>query len=184
MASSRKPRPATKKPKKPVSKKPAPKKPVSKKPAAKRSPSKKPVAKRPPTKNPAAKKVQERAPAATKPEVAPAAAIAPLYLVEPAAPYTHWMLCLADTHSPIDLFEEEGHSGNGYAWDSVARVTIERAKLPAAGIDFNSEGGTFVAESDSRDALVGLGRELASLLRDPEALRQAIRAVPEDDWDD
>lgn len=174
MATSRKPRPATKKPKKPVSKKPAAKKPAPKKPAAKR----------PQTKKPAAKKVQKRTPAATKPEVDPTAAIAPLYLVEPAAPYTHWMLCLADTHSPIELFEEEGRSGNGYAWDSVARVTIKRAKLPAAGIDFNSEGGTFVAESESRDALVGLGRELASLLRDPEALRQAIRAVPEDDWDD
>lgn len=164
----------TKKPKKPPAKKPAAKKTAAKKPAPQ-----KPAAKRPPPRKPAAKK-----PPAKETSADPAAAIAPLYLVEPGATYTHWTLCLADTHSPIDLFEEEGHSGNGYAWDSVARVVIERAKLSAAGIDFNSEGGAFVAQGESRDALIALGRALASLLRDPKALRSAIRAVPEDDWDD
>ena len=164
MTSGPKPRGTTKKPRKPAAKRTAAQTPGTKKPAAKR----------PPTRRLAAK----------KPAADVAAAIAPLYLIEPNAPSNHWTLCLADTHSPIELFEEEGHSGNGYAWDSVARVTLKRAKLSAAGVDFDSEGGTFVALGESRDSLIALGRELASLLRDPEALRRAIRAVPEDDWDD
>jgi hypothetical protein len=178
MASSRKPRRTSKKPKKPAAKKVVAKKPARKKPSTKKPAAKKPAAKKPATKKQAAKKQAAMDPADQ------AAAMAPLYLIEPNAPHTHWTLCLADTHSPIELFEEEGHSGNGYAWDSVARVTIKRAKLSAAGIDFDSEGGTFVALGESRDALIALGRELASLLRDPDSLRRAIRAVPENDWDD
>jgi hypothetical protein len=188
---------ATKKISKKTTKKPARK--ASKKAPSKKSPAKKPTAKkttaRKVAKKPAAKKVAASKPAAAAKKLAVKAkqgvspehrqAVAPLYLVEPGESYEHWTLCLADSESPIDLFEEEGHSGNGYAWDSVARIAMKGlADGLARGIDFNSEGGTFVAESTELAALLELGRALAAMLRDQESLRVAIRAVPEDDWDD
>ena len=110
-------------------------------------------------------------------------ALAPLFFLEPHAPHTHWTLCLSDGDSPIELFEDEGHSGNGYSWDSVARIAIAQRHLDADAIRFGSEGGTFVAQSDSLDTLVALAEALLALLRDEAALRAAIRAVPADDWD-
>jgi hypothetical protein len=87
--------------------------------------------------------------------------------------------------SPIELFEEEGHSGNGYAWDSVARIAMKgMPRAQVRTISFGSEAGTFVAYGEQLEPLVALGHALVALLRDEDALRKAIRAVPEDDWDD
>jgi hypothetical protein len=146
----------------------------AKKPAKKSAPARK-----------AAKAPAKKAPArARKPAGDERQAIAPFFLVEPDEAGGRYDLCLADAYSPLELFEEEGHSGNGYAWDSVARVAIAELGIDAEGIDFDSEAGTFVALSHSRDNLLTLGSALAALLRDERALRKAIRSVPEDDWDD
>ena len=92
---------------------------------------------------------------------------------------------LADFDSPIEVFEAEGHSGNGYAWDSVARVSCGALdEKQRAALEFNSEAGTFVVLCEQKDALEKLAQSLVGLLRDHEALRAAIRAVPDDDWDD
>jgi hypothetical protein len=152
------------------------------KPAAKKSAPAKKAAK------PSAKTAKKKPPAAparaAKPSGDERQAIAPFFLVEPDEPGARYDLCLADAYSPLELFEEEGHSGNGYAWDSVARVALGELGIDAETIDFDSEAGTFVALSHSRDNLVTLGRALAALLRDERALRKAIRSVPEEDWDD
>jgi hypothetical protein len=110
--------------------------------------------------------------------------LTPLFLMAPREPRRHWTLCLSDAHSPIELFESEGHSGNGYSWDSVARVAMAERGIDGGAIRFDSEGGTFVAQSESRDVLIALGRALVGLLGDESALRNAIRAVPGEDWDD
>jgi hypothetical protein len=143
------------------------------------------AAKKPAAKKPAAKQPAKKAPArAAEPSGDERQAIAPFFLVEPDEPGGRYDLCLADAYSPVELFEEEGRSGNGYAWDSVARVALAQLGIDAETIDFDSEAGTFVALSHSRDNLLVLGRKLAALLRDEPALRKAIRSVPEDDWDD
>lgn len=118
--------------------------------------------------------------------------IAPLYLVEHtdddgprAADAWRWSLCLSDSDSPVEVFEEVGHTGSGYAWDSVARIAMASlTQSHREAIEFDSEAGTFVAVSALAEPLIALGTELAKLLRDDEALRRAIRAVPEEDWDD
>jgi hypothetical protein len=173
--------------KRPATKKPATKKPAAKKPAAKRPAPNRPGLEKLAPRKPGTKKTAKRStakPPRTKPSAGAQQTIAPLFLVEPHAPGADFSLCLADAHSPIELFEEEGHSGNGYAWGSVARVALADLGIDEESIRFDSEAGTFVAISPSREEVEALGRALAALLRDEEALRRAIRAVPEDDWDD
>jgi hypothetical protein len=110
--------------------------------------------------------------------------LAPFFLLPPERAPRPWNLCLADAFSPADLFEEEGHSGNGYSWDAIARSVMAARGIDATTVTFDSEAGTFVAECPHRDVLLALGRALVALLRDPEALRDAIGSVPEGDWDD
>lgn len=175
--------------KKVAAKKPAPKN-VGKKPAAKQKAARKPAAKKPATKKPLAR------PAAPRP-VAPNAgtppgpktpdtldAFRPFVLVPPDEESPRWSLLLADAHSPADLFEAEGHSGNGYAWDSVARVAMTAFPEHRDAIAFNSEAGTFVAESEEKAAVIALGAALLRLLENEAELRTVIRSVPEEDWDD
>jgi hypothetical protein len=188
--------------KKHAKKKAYPKEPATKRPtpktAAKR-PTPKTAAKRATPKTATKKAVapkKRRQPAASKKPAATASAkqdmsadgrkaIAPLFLVEPGPPHEHWTLCLSDNESPIELFEEEGHSGNGYAWDSVARIAMKKlGESVSRVVEFNSEAGTFVAQSERLETLLALGQALATMLREPESLRVAIRAVPADDWDD
>jgi hypothetical protein len=191
--------PASKKPaskkapaKKAPAKKAAAKKPAAKKPAAKKPAAKKAAAKKPAAKKPAAKMAAPRKLAAPRPPAAQAApavpgtidAFKPFVLMAPNEHSTKWSLFLADAHSPVDLFEEEGHSGNGYAWDSVARVAMTTFPDHRDAIEFNSEAGTFVAESEEKAALIALGAALLRLLENEAELRTVIRSVPEDDWDD
>jgi hypothetical protein len=200
-------KPAAKKPaaKKPAVKKPAVKKPVAKKPAAKSAKgSKKPnvtsVSKKPAPKKPAAKKPAPTQPTAKQPapkkpapkqpvarvaaEPATIDAFRPFVLLGPSEASTGWQLLLADSASPIEVFEPEGRSGNGYAWDSVARVAIRAFPEHADAIEFDSESGTFVAMSEQKAPLIALGAALLRLLENPAELRTVIRSVPEEDWDD
>ena len=96
-----------------------------------------------------------------------------------------WTVILADSHSPAEIFEELGHTGSGYSWDSVARIAMRGlAPEQAASFEFDSEAGTFVAMSEDGEAVHALASALAALIRDEDALREAIEAVPDDDWDD
>jgi len=163
------------------------KKPAAQKPAARKPATKKPAAKKPAAKKPAASRKR----ALVKSGASPKAAVletdrtfAPFVLLSPSEHSDSWTLLLADAYSPADTFEEQGHSGNGYSWDSVARVALRDFPEHVATIEFDSEAGTFVAMSEDKASLVALGGALKRLLDDEEALRTAIRAVPEDDWDD
>ncbi|MFO0553611.1 MAG: Imm51 family immunity protein [Polyangiaceae bacterium] len=163
-----------------TTKKPAAKKPAAKKPAAKKPAAKKPAAKKPAAKKPAAKKPAAKKPAAKK---KPVNELEPFFLLPPESegPFN---LCLADVDSP-EVFEDEGHSGSGYAWDSIARMAMKDwPEAKKALVSFDSEAGTFVALADTSEPLEELGKALLGLIRDEDALRATIRAVPEDDWDD
>lgn len=50
--------------------------------------------------------------------------------------------------------EDEGFEGNGYDWESLARIFIEeQAPNLTESIDFDSEGSMFCAYSEDKEAL-------------------------------
>jgi hypothetical protein len=66
-------------------------------------------------------------------------------------------LCLTVGQYKDDLFQtraDEGFCGNGYDWESLARVFLSRQKPELeASIDFDSEAGMFCALSKEPEAL-------------------------------
>jgi len=74
------------------------------------------------------------------------------------------------------VFEErsEGWLGNGYDWTSIARVVVEE-RLPEVrdDLDFNSEGGMFVAIG-SVEALRKLGEEMKRVFDDEASIRDIL----------
>lgn len=75
--------------------------------------------------------------------------------------------------------EDEGWLGNGYDWESIARVVLEEQLFDLEeDIVFDSEAGMFSA-SGSRDALVQLGRAMQAVYHDEDLLREMLgRAEP------
>ena len=83
----------------------------------------------------------------------------------------------ADMMRVAEVFEErgeEGWSGNGYDWTSVARVVVDE-RLPhlAALLDYDPEAGMFSAKGPS-EALDELGRELVAVYHDKKLLRDFL----------
>jgi hypothetical protein len=95
-----------------------------------------------------------------------------------------YCLLMADAawEDTLDVFEECGAYGNGYGWEGFARQAF-RAYVPdvADRIDFDPEGGTFVAESTNPDALRQLGHVLQASVRDHRLLAELIQGA-EPDW--
>lgn len=94
---------------------------------------------------------------------------------------------LADAHvteEAFEVFEDCGQYGNGYGWDGVARQAI-RQFMPelTEQFDFDSEAGTFVAQSTNEDALRRLGAILARTQIDLPLLTELIEAA-DPDWFD
>ena len=60
--------------------------------------------------------------------------------------------------------ENEGFEGNGYDWESLARVFVEE-QVPELSdkIDFDSEGSMFCAYSKDKEALKRLSKRMADL---------------------
>ena len=87
--------------------------------------------------------------------------------------------------SPADaIFDEAGHEGGGYGWESVAVQVVAETPGLADRLDFDPEGSMFCAHGTDRAALEQLGTELALLFNDATRLRALIARVPEDAWDD
>ena len=66
-------------------------------------------------------------------------------------------VCLNVGEYKTEIFqsrEEEGFEGNGYDWESLARVFIEeQAPNFVESVDFDSEGSMFCAYSEDKEAL-------------------------------
>lgn len=101
------------------------------------------------------------------------------------APFTlldtgeHCSLLLSDEHmmAKVHVFEElgdEGWSGNGYDWNSIAQVVVSE-ELPdlAEQLEFDPEAGMFCALGP-RDALEQLGAAMASAYSSEERLRDLL----------
>ena len=75
--------------------------------------------------------------------------------------------------------EDEGWLGNGYDWESIARVVLEEQLFDLEeDIVFDSEAGMFSA-SGSREALAQLGRAMQAVYHDEDLLREMLgRAEP------
>jgi len=83
-----------------------------------------------------------------------------------------------DMLSRVGVFEEradDGWSGNGYDWTSVARVVVDE-KLPDLKdqLDFDPEAGMFSA-SGPLEALERLGAEMKKVFEDEGLLRDFLR---------
>lgn len=88
-------------------------------------------------------------------------------------------LFLSDTHmmAKTAIFEEredEGWSGNGYDWNSIAQVVVTE-QLPELEevLSFDPEGGTFSAHGP-RSALKALGKAMAAIFHSDEAIRDLL----------
>ncbi|ANU62887.1 MULTISPECIES: immunity 51 family protein [Bacteroidales] len=66
-------------------------------------------------------------------------------------------VCLNVGEYKTEIFqsrEDEGFEGNGYDWESLARVFIEeQAPNFVESVDFDSEGSMFCAYSEDKEAL-------------------------------
>lgn len=81
-------------------------------------------------------------------------AIQPFFWVEHESTAS---VCLNVGEYKTEIFksrEEEGFEGNGYDWESLARVFIkEQAPNFTECVDFDSEGSMFCAYSENKEAL-------------------------------
>ncbi|MGI5147720.1 immunity 51 family protein [Plantactinospora sp. CA-294935] len=83
-----------------------------------------------------------------------------------------------------DVFQAEGHLGNGYDWTAVARSVV-RSDAPelADRLGYDPEAGTFVAYGTDPEALRRLGGLLQAAFHDRAKLATLIRAA-DLDWFD
>ncbi|MEO3923639.1 immunity 51 family protein [Micromonosporaceae bacterium B7E4] len=83
-----------------------------------------------------------------------------------------------------DVFEADGHLGNGYDWTAVARSVV-RSDVPelADRLGYDPEAGTFVAYGTDPEALRRLGGLLQDAFHDRAKLATLIRAA-DPDWFD
>lgn len=101
--------------------------------------------------------------------------LTPLKLLEGEGSYS---LMLTEFDAWHDAFEEAGYEGGGYGWHGVADALI-RLKAPKLKkkVQFDPEGGMFVAFGTDRDAIVQLARLLKEALTDPAVLKEALATV-------
>lgn len=70
--------------------------------------------------------------------------------------------------------EDEGWSGNGYDWESIARTVLEEQLFDLEeAIDFDSDASMFSANG-SHDALTQLGRAMQAVYHDDDLLREML----------
>ena len=71
----------------------------------------------------------------------------------------------------FDARSDEGFLGNGYDWQSLARVFLDE-KVPhlADDIDFDSEAGMFVANSDNPAALEQFALGFRAMCEDDQTM--------------
>lgn len=107
----------------------------------------------------------------------------PLFLDETSP--GKFSLLLRDLDTWSARFEAEGHSGNGYSWEAVARQLVESSLSDLEEkIEFDSEADMFCAYGADRGALEKLGELLAEAARTPKKLAKLISSVPPSLWDD
>jgi hypothetical protein len=88
-------------------------------------------------------------------------------------------LLLTDEHmaAKFHVFEalgEDGWSGNGYDWNSIAQVVVaERLSELEGQLSFDPEAGMFSAQG-SRAALESLGRTLQAVFNDEDQIRDLL----------
>lgn len=97
----------------------------------------------------------------------------PLKLIEHEGRYS--LLLNAGDTSVDELIEDLGHEPNGYFWDGVARLLVEsHAPDLAERFETDPEGGMFAAVGTDKDALIRLGKLLASYANDAAKMRALV----------
>lgn len=83
----------------------------------------------------------------------------------------------------VDVFEEHGREGNGYAWSDVAIQAVRKHAPDLEGrFQVDPEAGTFAAFGEDREVLKELGALLQEAFYDPAKLGELVAAAPYE-WD-
>jgi hypothetical protein len=105
--------------------------------------------------------------------------IAPFRLVETSP--GKFSLLLTEFSPAHEVFGDAGIEAGGYAWEAIARRVLE-GEPEQLGLD--PEASMFCAFGQDRSALEQLGRRLAVLFHDHDALAKIIEEIGPDNFDD
>lgn len=103
--------------------------------------------------------------------------ILPFYLVENDDTFS---ICLDTTLKyKFDEFQNYDFEGNGYDWESVATVFIERNDDFVDKIEFNSEAGLFEAFADEIDDIKKFISEFKTYCNDVDLFSELLEEAEE-----
>ncbi|BCB78139.1 hypothetical protein GCM10022251_32480 [Phytohabitans flavus] len=103
----------------------------------------------------------------------------PLKLIE-TTPGKYSLLLNAGSTEVDDVIAELGHEPNGYFWEGIAQLIVQDEAPALAGrIEYDPEGGMFVAYGTDRAALEDLGERMSALASDEERMRELVTTAEE-----
>lgn len=86
----------------------------------------------------------------------------------------------AGTTDVDDVVEEVGHEPNGYFWEGIAQLLVDTEAPHLEGlVDYDPEGGMFVARGSDRAALDELGTLMTEVATDADRLRRLVALAQE-----
>jgi hypothetical protein len=109
--------------------------------------------------------------------------MSPLKVIE-TTPGKFSLLLNTGTTAVDDTISELGHEPNGYFWEGVAMILVEK-KAPeiADGFSYDPEAGMFCAYGTDKSALEKLGALMAPLANDPAQMRTLIAEAKADGFE-
>ncbi|MDI1462420.1 Imm51 family immunity protein [Catellatospora sp. KI3] len=91
-----------------------------------------------------------------------------------------YSLIFDDFDDHVDIFDEQGWEGNGYAWEGVVQVMLaERVPEILDQIEFDSETALFSVTARSEDALLEVAAVIREAIGDADVLADAIARAEE-----
>ncbi|WP_212831344.1 Imm51 family immunity protein [Catellatospora sp. TT07R-123] len=91
-----------------------------------------------------------------------------------------YSLLFDDFDDYVDIFDEQGWEGNGYAWEGVVQVMLaERVPEILDQIEFDSETGTFSVTAASEEPLLEVVAVIREAVVDLDVLADAIARAEE-----
>lgn len=94
------------------------------------------------------------------------------------------LLLNTGTTAVDDTISELGHEPNGYFWEGVAMILVEKhAPEIAEGFDYDPEAGMFCAYGTDKAALEKLAALMQPVVSDPALMRKLIEQAKADGFE-
>lgn len=91
-----------------------------------------------------------------------------------------YSLVFDDFDDYVDIFDEQGWLGNGYAWEGVVQVLLaDRAPEILDVVEFDSEAGLFAVRAAEQDPLLEVAAAIRDAVVDLDVLADAITRAEE-----